>query len=211
MNYKLHIPFINREDLLRDAVESTRAIGNVHVWAGAGLPSPDIAGVTHHRLPPMSAVDTINMMIQSSWDDDVMFWAHNDCFAHPGVAEGFLAYVQTLDGQWGLCETLYDVLCAFNMKAVREVGYWDPMFFQYTADPDYYYRLKVAGYRTAQFPNGRDGRVEHRGSMTVRSDKLFNHRVQFRERTKFDKAYYALKWGGLPGGERFQRAFADFK
>lgn len=213
MKYKLHIAYRNRVDLLRDAVNSTSDIGNLHLWPNNGAELvPDLPGVVH-ELPALSPVSVINMMIQSSWDDDVMFWAHNDCFAHPNAAADFKAATEALyatDKKWGVHWSIYDILCAFNMKAVREVGYWDPMFFQYTADAEYYMRMTKAGYSQEQWAPGRDGRVEHRGSMTVRSDQVFNHATQWRERTKFDKSYYAMKWGGAPGGERFATPFEDF-
>lgn len=213
MNYKLHIAYRNRVDLLRDAVNSTIDIGNVHLWPNNGAEVVTDLPVALHVLPVMSPISVINMMIQSSWNDDVMFWAHNDCFCHPGVAAEFKVATEALfatDKKWGVHWSLYDILCAFNMKAVREVGYWDPMFFQYTADAEYYFRMTHAGYSQEQWPPGRDGRVEHRGSMTVRSDGVFNHMTQWRERTRFDKLYYKMKWGGDPGQESFAIPFADF-
>ena len=219
MKHKLHIAYCNREDLTREAIASVRDIGNIHVWPNNGAKFLDgLVDIQHrviaqHVLPDMSPISVLNMMIQSSWDDDVMFWAHNDCFAHPGAAASFFKATEDLyaaDQSWGVHFSLYDVLCAFNMRAVRAVGYWDPMFFQYTADNDYYHRLRHAGYREAQWAEGRTGRtIEHRGSMTVRSDKLFSHRTQWRERTRFDKLYYQMKWGGLVGQEKFQKPFED--
>jgi hypothetical protein len=216
MKYKLHIPYKNRPDLTLDSIKSNADIGNIHLWPNGDAPDlPDLpAGVTVRRLPEMSPVDVINMMIQSSWDDDVMFWAHNDCFSQPGAAKEFFDIVEAAhhgSERWGVYFSLYDILCAFNMEAVREVGYWDPMFFQYTADPDYYHRMAVHNWPIKQWAEGRDGRIIHRGSMTVRSDPTFNRRVQWRERTKFDKSYYAMKWGGLPGTETFKKPFEHFK
>lgn len=213
MKYKLHVAYRNREDLTREAIESVRDIGNIHLWPNNGAKALDIPGIEQHVLPDLSPISVLNMMIQSSWDDDVMFWAHNDCFAHPGAAADFLKITEDLyatDQSWGVHFSLYDILCCFNMKAVREVGYWDPVFFQYTADNDYYHRLRHGGFREVQWPEGRDGRVEHRGSMTVRSDPLFQYVTQFRERQRIDKLYYALKWGGLVGAETNDKPFADF-
>jgi hypothetical protein len=101
------------------------------------------------------------------------------------------------------------------MKAVREIGYWDAMFFQYTADPEYYHRMKLAGYSIEEFGPGvvhrtgayKEGDRQDDGSATVRSDPLFNLRTQWRESTGFDKAYYRLKWGGNPGAETYDRPF----
>lgn len=201
MKYKLHVAYMNREDLTREAIESVRDIGNIHLWPNNGALALDIPNVTDHVLPDMSPISVINMMIQSSWDDDVMFWAHNDCLAHPGAAAEFLQSTEELfasDKNWAVYFTLYDILCAFNMKAIREIGYWDPMFWQYTADNDYYHRVANAGYSIEQWlVPGCNGRIEHRGSMTVRSDPLFNHRTQFR--ANIDREYFKLKWGEPPG------------
>lgn len=212
MRYKLHVAYRNREDLTREAIESVRDIGNIHLWPNNGAKALDIPGIEQHVLPDMSPISVLNMMIQSSWDDDVMFWAHNDCFAHPGVAAAFFKATETLsaDKSWGVHFSLYDILCAFNMNAVREIGYWDPVFFQYTADNDYYHRLRHGGFREVQWPEGRDGRVEHRGSMTIRSDPMFNYITKWRERQRTDKNYYQFKWGGLVGEEQFQKPYQDF-
>lgn len=218
MKYKLHIPYANRIELLRDAVELARDIGNIHVWSdGAPLPDPPIENATLHDLPPVTAVDVINHMIKSSLDDndDVMFWMHNDGFAKPGIAKDFLSFTTGIfnsrtDGHWGVIFTMYDILCAFNMKAVRELGYWDNMFFQYVADVDYYHRMRKAGLDIIEY--GKAG-ILHRnaevtpehdhgggGSNTIKADPLFNYRTQWRNRTKFDDAYFQFKWGAPKHG-----------
>jgi hypothetical protein len=125
MKYKLHIAYRNREDLTREAVASVRDIGNSHLWPNNGAQALDLPDIEQHVLPDMSPVSVINMMTQASWDDDVMFWAHNDCFAHPGAAADFLKATEELfvsDKKWGVHFSLYDTLCAFNMRAVREIG-----------------------------------------------------------------------------------------
>lgn len=217
MKYKLHIAWANNEELTRAAVASAADIGNIHLWPnnGAGVLT-DLPVVKQTVLPEITPVSVINMMIQSSWDDDVMFWMHNDGFARPGIAQKFLEtvtahHLDPNDEKWGAIFTKYDVLCAFNMKAVREVGYWDAMFFQYTADPEYYGRMARAGWRFVNNPEMWGDGVEHRGSMTVRTDKLFNFRTQWRERTRFDKKYYEFKWGGQIGHETFSKPFEDFR
>lgn len=239
MKYKLHCLFANRPDLLRQAVEQVRPIGNIHIWPNNGAADPQIPDTTVHMLPPIAPVSAINLMIQSSWDDDVMFWMHNDAFVMPGVAEQFLDAVRNLhqisDERWGVYFTCYDVLCAFNMRAVRDVGYWDPMYFQYTADVDYYHTLHKAGWPSRDFGPGvlhlsgnasappeafaipPDALPHERarisamnqggGSATVQNDSLFNQRVQFRAASGFDKRYYALRWGGPEGAEAYDRPF----
>ncbi len=210
MRYRLHIPFVNRPDLLVDAVESMRDIGNITVW-GDGVIPPIIAGVITRLLPPLSFTCVMNMMIQASWDDDVMMFAHNDGIAGKGAAKRFLDFVKLTRADrpdWGVIFTCYDVLAAFNMDAVRDVGYFDPMFFQYTADVDYYYRIRAAGWTTIDMP---DHGIQHRNnaSNTIKADPLFNRVTQWRESTNFDKSYYREKWGGIIGSEAYKRPFGN--
>lgn len=227
MRYKLHIPFAAREDLLADAVASVQAIGNVHVWA-SGIQMPTCDGIAEcKRLPTLPYTAVHNLMFQYSLDDgdDVMFVMHADGLAKPGIAKMFRDFVATTfahEKDWGVIFTHYDVLCAFNMAAVKDVGFFDPMFMFYMGDCDYYHRMRKAGWR--QIEIGAEG-VEHRceaqsnvapfkdgvGSATIKSDALFNHRIQWRHSTGFDAAYYRLKWGGEPEHETFDRPFQDFK
>jgi hypothetical protein len=207
------MPFGSRLDLLHEAVESVRDIGHIHLWAD-GIECPrDIPDVTIHEPGLVSIVSLINMCLHESRDDDVAMLCHNDVFCKPGVAKQFLEFVtrafESDDKKWGLCLSHYDVLCAFNMAAVKDVGPWDTMFFQYSADVDYYRTLRAAGWH--EIDSGlRDG-VVHYGSQTVKSDPLFNYRTQFRNRTDFDGRYYELKWGGRPGQEKFGRPFENFR
>lgn len=225
MKHKLHIPFAGREDLLRDAVASVEDIGTVHVWCD-GVPAPkDIPRVDEWKqLPPMPYTSVHNTMFQYSLDsgDEVMFVMHADGRARPGVARLLREYVQLLlnqgDRDWGVIFTHYDVLCAFNMKAVRTVGFFDPMFYFYMGDCDYYYRMRKAGFR--QIELGADG-VEHRcepqadvapfkdgvGSATIKSNAQFNHIIQWRHMTKVDEEYYRFKWGGDPEHETFNHPY----
>lgn len=213
MKYKLHFPFGSRVDLLRAAVESARDIGNIHLWAD-GIECPrDIPDVTVHEVAPVTIVSLMNICLKESWDDDVAFFMHNDAYAKPGVAQHFKEYVESCFSRpgWGVIFSHYDVLCAFNMKAVHAVGYWDTAYFQYTADTDYYHTLKVNGWKVIDFPDGhefRDG-VVHYGSTSIKSDKIHAAKVRFFGAMKAPHSYYAMKWGGPEGHERFKIPFQD--
>jgi hypothetical protein len=227
MKYKVHFPFVGNEDMLREAVDSVRSLENIHVWAD-GAPRPDVPGVTHHSLPPNGAAATINMALQSSLEDDVAFLMHSDALALDGGARQMLEFTRSKfesDEKWGVIFTLYDVFMAFNMKMVREIGYWDTRLYQYGTDDDYYYRMKLAGWsivESAPEPGveniddkyvgrahiNRSVGVIHRGSSTVRLDSLFKYITDHRQ--PFNMSYYQLKWGGAPHHERFTRPFEDF-
>ena len=226
MRWKVHVAYVNGEELLRNAVASVQDIGNIHVWADSCPPKtpPFVEGAIVHACPPLSRATAQNTMFHSSWNDDVCFYMHHDGRAKPGVAKKFLEFTEAAfrsGEKWGLAYTFYDVLCAFNMKAVREVGFWDDAFYHYVIDNDYYRRLRLAGYKELEF--GEEG-VEHIGSATVGTDALFKYRVDFMHDS--DRAYYIKKWGGKhadlfrrqareanptsAGQERFLIPFQDF-
>jgi hypothetical protein len=147
--------------------------------------------------------------MQSSWDDDVMFTMHVDGWCQPGKAAQVKKFVedQVASGEkWGACMSMYDVLLALNMAAVRDVGYFDPMFFQYSTDPDYYHRLRIGGW--PQLEAGAQG-IEHFTSSVRRTDSVYAHRVHWRTADGFDDRYYALKWGGPGGQEKYTRPFEN--
>jgi hypothetical protein len=214
MKYKLHIPCASRPDLLAKAVDSLRLIGNMHIWWGAGEVPPEvymIPGVDHHDPGVVSCVSLYNMCLHASRDDDVVFMAHNDIECHRDVAKRFYDSVYEIferGEKWGAVFQHYDVLAAFNMKAIREVGPWDTMYFQYHADVDYYHALRKAGWKETYV--GKPEEITHHGSSSVKSDPLFNFRTQFRSRSRFDLEYYNMKWGGYVGQERFSRPFESF-
>jgi hypothetical protein len=217
MRYKLHFPFGNRPDLLRAAVESVRDIGHIHLWAN-GIPMPtDIPNIEEFHEPgPVTIVSLINMCLHSSWNDDVCLIMHNDAEAEPGIAKQWLDFVtETFDKgeRWGAIFSHYDVLIAFNMKAVHDVGFWDLMYFQYTADVDYYHSMKMRDWAIIDWPDGHPFRnqIKHHGSTQRKSDNLFSHRTAFRDRSDFDYRYYEFKWGGRPGKERSRTPFPQFK
>lgn len=215
MKYKLHITYGGVKEQVCKAVESARDIGNIHVWAD-GRPSPYIAGVEHHSPGLVGCVPMINMCIKTSWDDDVMFWMHDDAEALPGVAKQFFDFIEDRGGiikdqcsPYGVYWTNGDKLCAFNMDAVRQVGWWDTMFFQYMADIDYWHRLRLAGYPCLH--SGING-VLHPEAKTVKDfDPIYMKKIQFIDGTKFDHHYYEFKWGGEQMKERFRTPFAEDK
>lgn len=214
MRHKLHIPCASRVDLLEKAVTSLRPIGNMNIWWG-GVTTPielyNIPAVELHEPGAVSCVSLYNMCLKASWDDDVVFMAHNDIECHPDVAMRFARAVSEIyhSGQkWGAVFQHYDVLAAFNMEAIRCVGPWDTMYFQYHADVDYYHTLRKAGF--PEIYVGKPEEIIHHGSSSVKSDPLFHYRTAFRSRSRFDLEYYAMKWGGYVGQERNNRPFENF-
>lgn len=209
MRYKLHIPF-TRTDSLRDAVESVRDIGNIHVWCGGfELPPLDIPDVTVHHHGAVSCISLFNMCFHFSRGDDVAFFAHDDMRALPGAAKRLQELTEEARAsgeKWGAVFYEGDVLSSFNMAAVRDVGPWDTMFFQYRADGDYCRTLEAAGWKIIRPPHLPIA-VIHEGQGTKRADDLYAYRTDFRAASRFDDNYYRLKWGGDIHREKFSAPF----
>jgi predicted O-methyltransferase YrrM len=193
--------------MLRNAIASVEeTFSNIHLWAD-GVPAPDVDGVSVvHQLSPVSFTTVFNEFIRASWDDDVMFFMHSDATAKPGACGKIMDAVhEKLDSgeRWGVLLTEYDALAAYNMKAVRSVGYLDPMFYQYIADDDWYHRMRMAQWEivdtglNTEHPCG----VLHHTSAAVKNDWLFNDRTQLHN--GFAYQYFDYKWKlGIPNDER---------
>lgn len=213
MRYLLGIPFVNRADLLHLAVESVASL-RPHVFivdnSVAGL-DPDRWPVPIVRPPvPLSFSQTMNLLQRRALDEgaDVLLFMHNDAEAGEGTPEKLLAEVEaaTAEGRpWGVAFTAYDAFAAFNVDAIRQVGPWDCGLPQYFADNDYYRRLRLAGFE--ELDTGLPVAHHNDASSTVKSDSVLGHAngVQF----PLHGQYYAAKWGGGPGQERFARPWDD--
>lgn len=95
---------------------------------------------------------------------------------------------------------------ALRREAFELVGLWDTNLFPaYFEDTDWRRRLHLAGGALPEIPidahHVRDGhgydllRAVNPGRCVINFDKL--------------KGYYASKWGGVPGEERYDRPFGD--
>ncbi len=239
MKHMLHVPYINRLDLLDDAVASALPLGNIHAWANGVELHALPAEVSNHKIGLMSYTSLMNHFIQYSTDNDcdVFFMMHNDVLLGKGVAEEFLAFVRNEWAQsqdWGIIMTHYDLLCAYNLKAMRATGWWDVMWMMYTSDNDYFRRLKLGGWRQIEAGGQFKNRIVHRnsdpkladdktqtpehvnageyrrgGSNTFKNDADLRKQIEYRTRSGFDSDYYKFKWGGVPGRETTAVPFSD--
>lgn len=163
-----------------------------------------IGNVNHAHPPvPLSASQSINYILSSalSYDCEVAFFMHNDAACGPGDFETLLDFVSILNATrpWGAVFTNYDALVCFNMEAIKRVGPWDQNLPGYFSDNDYYRRLRLAGFPTVDTGI----KIIHNASETIKSDP---------ERQRINAAtfplyarYYAAKWGGEAGKEKFEK------
>src|SRR5262245_38462868 len=100
-------------------------------------------------------------------------------------------------------------ICAWACFLQREecwqaVGEYDERFWPaYFEDNDYHYRMRLAGLDYV-VPAG--GAVGHAGSATLQALPEV-HRQRVAHHFELNREYYARKWGGPPGAERFARPF----
>ncbi|MFZ3343307.1 MAG: hypothetical protein WA213_20690 [Terriglobales bacterium] len=210
-NFKAFVPYVNRPDLLRRAVES---IAELQPHLSIVDNSED--GLTQEEWPvpvlrpsvPLSVSHTMRFIYRLTREAgcQVCVYMHGDGYAQPGVALELLecARKATMAGRrWGVMFTLYDILFAMNMDLLKAVGDWDPNLPWYCADQDYYRRVTLAGLEAAE--SGLGDRVEHFSSATIRSDKRIDFINSIMHPLAFQ--YYERKWGGRCGQERWTIPF----
>lgn len=215
ISYTLGIPFVNRPDLLRLAVNSVRAL-----WPGTFILDNSEAGdveVEKKQWPvevrwfqgiSLTFSQSMNYIFNEAYrrGNPVCLFMHNDAEAAPGTAEALMARVEDemATGQkWGVMFTHYDTLAAFNMAAVEDIGPWDTSLPQYFADNDYYRRLMLAGWEAVN--TNLEVTHHNNASSTIKADQRRNlvNGVTF----PLYQQYYVAKWGGEPGKERFEVPF----
>ena len=208
-DYKMFIPFVNREDLLHKAIASASDLREelaVIDNSPDGLKNP-LSGITVIRPSvPLNSPQTFNFMMTITRDmgADICIWMHNDAEAHPGVCAELLNRARLYTAQrrkWGFLFTNYDALSAMSVEMFREVGPWDTTFHQYFCDNDQQRRARLAGFECICT----DLPVNHIGSQTIHSDaSLMDHN---RATFLLYRDYYARRWGGEPGKETYTVPF----
>lgn len=213
MRYVVGIPYMNRKDLLYQAVDSIEPYWQ-HTFILDNSSERELKNdnelssrVTVYEPPvPLTFTQSMNWFqsVAFKQNADAVFYMHNDAEAHPGTAEAFLTVLEELirsGYKWGLALTNFDALAAYNMDAVRAVGAWDIVFNSYFADIDYHRRLRLAGFHEV-FTNLP---VEHYGSATRKSDFTCNFIINMT--WQLYEKYYELKWGGKMAEETYLTPF----
>lgn len=215
MKYLIGIPYVNRPDLLKLAVNSIKTywphaiiIDNSDrqdLHGEKDLPS-DIP--VYKPSVPLTFSQSMNLLQHVALERqcEVVMFMHNDAEANEETPEKLLTLLEQLiqceDRKWGAVFTNYDTLAAFHMQALTAVGKWDTILPQYYADNDYYRRIRLAGY---EIINTELAVTHHNVSSTIKSDpaRLYINGITF----PLYKRYYEKKWGGEPGKETFSTPF----
>lgn len=159
-------------------------------------------------LYPMTFSQTFNyvrgqaikngMTVLFTMHDDGQFVSHEDC-------DNFVNYVQSLDGKWGQVLTRHDVVTAYNVEMLKDVGEMDIVFPQYFADYDYFKRMELKGWSIIQSEFSSKVRHLNDGSNTIK-----NHpHLKLTQNYTFPlyEQYYVYKWGGKLGQEKYKVPF----
>ena len=208
-SYEVGIPFVNREDLLRNAVNSVRPIWDHTVIidnSDDGLHPSDWPVPILKPPVPLSASQSFNWLRKRAIEAGHYAWGflHNDAVAGEGTPEKFVVLLEQLQKEnrkWGIAYSYYDTFAFFSTAMEIATGPWDTVLPQYFVDNSKAYDAKLAGFEVVEshLP------VEHVGSQTINSDpewKLKNS-VTF----PLYEFYYQQKYGGSPGHETFTTAF----
>lgn len=218
MKYLVGIGYVNRYDLLKKAIESIQPFWSntliIDNSSKRDLRNKDVffTDVRVYEPPvPLTFSQTMNLLhrLGAEQQCDVIMFMHNDAEADVGIAEQFLNQIEKLQREgrkWGVAFTNYHTLVAFNMKAVKETGPWDTILPHYFSDNDYYRRLQYLRYEHVNTALS----VIHynNGSSTIKSDAQLEH-VNTKTFPLYEW-YYQIKWGGLPGRERYIIPFNQY-
>lgn len=215
MNYVHGIFVVNRPDLLEIALQSIQVLwpytfimdnspgghlGKDYTW-----PVPVI-----RPSVPLSYSQSMNYLCRIAKEKgaDVFGVQHNDAEVEGDGACRFLEVVTDAfvsRRKWASVFTQYDIVSAYSLKAVQEIGEWDTHFPQpnYHVDIDWFHRARISGYELIE--SGIAVRHHNDSSSTLKADADYQrwHKVKF----GMNETYYIKKWGGKPAEEKFASAW----
>ncbi|OWK34979.1 hypothetical protein FRUB_09821 [Fimbriiglobus ruber] len=206
----IFIPFVNRRDLLDEALASLgehapRAVVVDNSGGSEAWPSSRSFRV-YRPDAPLTVAQTFWLAMRRApgrWS-----YFHNDATVTPEVAAEVDAEADRLDAAgvpWGVILTLHDVYCLHNGKLLRERGIKPDLCLPvYCCDCDWLRQITTAGLEIIDMGN-RGGRVKHHGSSTKAADRAYRAYID----TANPHAYYREKWGGLPGEETKTTPWAE--
>ena len=157
-----------------------------------------------------------NLGVAASWNHilatgigqghEVVFIGSNDTLLHPGALAATLARIRDSRQDELLWQIHALNFFAIHARAVSCVGWFDENFYPaYREDQDYSYRCALASVKRVNLHLPNSG-AEHLLSQTIRSDPEY-WRLNVETHLGWNTQYYEMKWGDLPGAERFSTPF----
>ncbi len=209
-DFAAYVFYVNRPDLLARSVCSFPELSDdltIVDNSAVNVPST-VFGKAFKPPVPLSYTQSMNWMLKDATErgKDFIIHFHSDATSSNSKAVlELLDYCRRMKAEgrrWGCLWTFYDILWAVNPLAMNDIGGWDTNFKDYFCDQDVRRRLNLAGWETID--TNIQG-INHEGSATINSDP----KLQFLNGQTFPlySDYYAKKWGGAPGHERYQVPF----
>jgi len=213
----IFIPVVSNMNLLEKAVHSV----NPNIYdeyiifnnSGGEIPESVYLGTPFATLipdQPKSFTETQNFMREYAIKNNFDYYSfmHNDGEVHNDTDSKLVNFVENLNEDWGVVFTLYDVLCAFNTRAVEHIGEWGDEEWPtqksgYYLDCDYYRRLSKSGYPQFTIP---EHHITHTASNTIKNPEELKI---WEDQRSAVVAHYIKKWGGVNGAEIYDHPFND--
>lgn len=211
MNFQIYTMYVNRKDLLQDAVRSVAPYEDRLVVLDNSLRQdlvlPGFSGEIFTPHVPLFCNQSYNLILKlvQERNQSVFFIMHSDAVVSQEVIEQLLGIAETLTQQnrrWGVLFTSHDVLCLCNAAVLKDF-LWDQYLPLYFTDVDYYYRLRLAGVEVLE--TGLSVGHQEGGSTTLQADLALRTFVQSNYPGWL--RYYLEKWGGERDHERFVQPF----
>ena len=205
---------VNRFDLLDEAVASTApykltVIDNSN--GNLGNRYKDTEHVTVYvPVIPLNFQQTSNLECKLAKLRGAKYYVHMHHDAKfPSERIGDLLEIARkadVDGRkWLVIFTLYDILCAYNVAAMEDLGGYDShLFHLYHGDNDLWRRAKLVGYERIE--GGGEGVVHLGGGSTTMNSDL-RWRICNDNQFPLSAEIYRRKWGGGPDQEVFTSPF----
>lgn len=198
------IPYMVRSDLLERLLNSI----DVHVERYIFIDNSEAHDLANLTGPNITVIaPRHNLGVAASWNLIIKatplapWWTilNADVAFTPGDLDKYIEVMREFDG---ICNI--DGYAAFGLSrsVVERVGFFDENFVPaYYEDNDYAYRGNLVGVNATTVATG----IIHYGSEVIRYEERWRsaNATTFPENAR----YYAAKWGGLPGEEKYRTPF----
>jgi hypothetical protein len=209
-NYLIYSPYVNNYHLLENALRSIKDQTNVLVIDSSqdGLNPTDpilsfcnILRIPHSTTFTQMQNTVIKIAFMYSHLDHIIFM-HND--AESKDPDVISELISSTTSTTGVSFTNYDAIACFNLKCLKDIGFWDESFEWYYSDCDLYLRMKLNNWDKLWTNLGH--RVHHHVSSTIKTgDSIRNTRSH----GDYHRSHYYHKWNGDCSGNKISDSTSE--
>lgn len=222
MSIFIGIPFLNRPDLLGEAL-ATMKLGSekIHLYVVNNNTvdtkiNEDLGAVAEEHGVDMFS-PRYNLGVAASWNrivmrgiglgHDYIYVGSNDTMLGEGALQAFVDMPKAETSCLWLLNH-FNFFC-LHRRFISRVGWFDENFYPaYFEDNDFVYRCKLAGLDVTHAPEELTARTDHKGSQTIKSDPKYaaGNNSTF---GSWNATHFRMKWGGNPGRETFKTPYGE--